>query len=588
MAEEQFVETVDNRFISKVAIEDSYTTNREVITRMLDDSLTRAHTDEILAAFPSYSLGAKKRDTQLGGNEAINSYYQFNENDDIIHPINKTTTEENSGMGRVYNETFDEQQQILYLTFGVPDYTNASSFIKDVYNQELATLMNTGDVSVVAKVGKFLGTVVGEAITFPFIPIKFISKLFSNASPSKYYDILPTMPLYYKTVNTILAHLAANMNLIAGEEGDSTNGTPNILKSHGLDILTILSRKYYYDDLAKATSPKVEELLEKLAADKFYEKNIWEKGVDGAAAGITEALLYVGFRVEKSTDSSESAGNSTKEPDLLGKLNSTVSAARETTFNLAGLREGGVGEALNKMYEGALGFAQGITQSMGINGGVELLKGSGFVDMPELWASSSFSKSYTFNFQLRTPYGDPVSIFYSLYVPLAMLLAGAFPRSVGQNSYTSPFLVRAFCQGMFAIPMGIIDSINITRGASEYGWNDNMLPTQIDISFTIKDLSPIMHIAIADGGISDWANIIGQNSSFQEYMLTLGGANIAQRVLKLELLKNRSKALLKILSNNKLNPLMIGFSLANTKLGRLITKLNPVSRLPGAVTNPEG
>lgn len=575
-------ETVDNRYAARSYLGESFTTNKASIEAMLDDNLTKGYTSAIVDSFPSHSLTEKRRDTQVGGNDAINCYYQFNENDDIIHPINKVNSDGTSGLGRVYNETFDQQQQIVYLTFGVPDFTNAANFVKDAYNQDLATLMNTGDVSIMTKIGKFVGWAVGTALTLPYQPIKFLSEKFGDLSSSKYYDLRPTMPLYYKTVNTILAHLASNMNLIPDEEGGSTEGVPNILKNHGLDILTILSRKFFYDNVVQQTGENVEKYLDQLMKDVDYERNIWTRLTDGVKLGVTEAMLYVGFRVEKSSDSSEQASNSTKELDFLGAINSQVSAGREATFNFGALRETGVGSALESVYKAAEGLISGALDSVGIQGGAEIMKGSGFLDVPEIWSGSSFSKSYSFTFQLRTPYGDPVSIFYSLYIPLAMLLAGAFPRSVGQNAYTSPFLVRAYCKGMFAIPLGIIDSIQIQRGASEYGWTDNMLPTQIDVTFTIKDLSPIMHVAIADGGISDWLAIFGQNSAFQEYMLTLSGANIADRVLKLSQFKNRKKALTKILMNNKLNPMMMGFDIMNTKVGRLIIRLNPVSRIPGA------
>src|SRR5699024_8216171 len=93
-----------------------------------------------------------------------------------------------------------------------------------------------------------------------------------------------------------------------------------------------------------------------------------------------------------------------------------------------------------------------------------ILTGTIFVDIPEIWQSSSFSKNYSFNITLRAPYGDKVSIFQSIYIPLAMLIALAFPRSGGRNAYGTPFLIRAYSSGMFAIPLGIIDSFSITRG----------------------------------------------------------------------------------------------------------------------------
>ena len=583
---ENYTNRVNCKYITQVKIGDSFQTNKAAINYILSGNHPNHPKDSsIIDTLPPYALTAKRRDTHVGGNDAVNSYYQFCENDDVVHPINQVNSD-SSGMGRVYNETFDEQQQIMYMSFGVPDFTNAATFIGKAYDTDLAKLMNTGDFSTLNSIGQFLGSTLGTVITLPFLPIKFLGKLLAEASPSKYYDFQPSMALYYKMVNVILAHIAVNMNLsYDSDSGGSPAGIPGILRTHGLDILSILSRKHWYDDMVGSDDLKTDDLVKELQGNVDYEKNIWEKGMDGVKFGLTEALRYVGFRIEKSTDSVETATNSTKEPEILGFINSQVQSAQSRAFNLNTVRETTVGQAVDAVYQGVSGVISGIAQSVSLTGGVEVLKGSGFVDIPEVWASSSFSKNYSFDFQLRTPYGDPFSIFYSLYIPLALLMAGAFPRSVGQNAYTSPFLVRAYCQGMFAIPLGVIDSITIRRGAQEYGWTQasgNMLPTQIDVSITIKDLSPIMHIALADGGMKEWMNVLGQNSSFQEYMLTLSGANIAQRTLKLQLAKKRIATLTKIAVNNKLNPMMFGFSLTNTALGRALTTLTPISRLPGS------
>ena len=608
---DQIQEAVDNKYVSRVTFGSDYTTNREVLANILNssDDASEIGSDtvkELLNAMPEYALKGKKRDTHIGGNDVINSYYQFNENDDLIHPLNKTGNYDGAGMGRVYNETFDENQQTIYMSFGIPDFTNAASFIAGAYNDDLAKLMNNGDSDVIAKLAGFIGKTLGTIITLPLIPLRWAIKLLtSEASPGKYYDFKPTMSLYYKTVNVILAHIAANMDLVevvekgadaSAKSGDAPPGVPDLIKTHGLDILTILSRRHWYDNLAKAggagdaANPKTDEILKQLSADQLYEQKIWKGVMNGGELALTESLRYVGFKLEKSTSSSESASNSTKEAAFLSMVNGQVSAGREATFAMSSLANAGlIGGAMKTVYGAIEGVVKGVADSVGLIGGVEMLKGAGFLDVPELWANSHFAKSYTFSFQLRSPYGDPLSIFYSLYIPLAMMLAGALPRSVGQNTYTSPYLVRAFSQGMFAIPLGIIDSINIKRGNAEYGWanGSGMLPTEIDIDFTIKDLSPIMHVALMDGGFEDWLKIFGQNSTFQEYLLTLSGVNIAQRSLVLERLKQRSKALLKILSNNKLNPMMIGFSLGNTKLGRVMTMMTP-SQLPGRVKKQTG
>ena len=49
------------------------------------------------------------QDTRVGGNDAINCLWQFNRDDDIVHPVNETmkggTKYERLGMGRVYAAT---------------------------------------------------------------------------------------------------------------------------------------------------------------------------------------------------------------------------------------------------------------------------------------------------------------------------------------------------------------------------------------------------------------------------------------------------------------------------------------------------
>ena len=70
----------------------------------------------------------------------------------------------------------------------------------------------------------------------------------------------------------------------------------------------------------------------------------------------------------------------------------------------------------------ASGFAEGLAQSVGL-GGLMALTGRGFVDIPKMWESSSVSMpSMNYTIELRSPYGNKMSLFQNIYVPLAMLL----------------------------------------------------------------------------------------------------------------------------------------------------------------------
>ena len=77
--------------------------------------------------------------------------------------------------------------------------------------------------------------------------------------------------------------------------------------------------------------------------------------------------------------------------------------------------------------------------------------------------------------------------------------------------------------------MGIITGLTVTRGA-ECCWNDDGLPTQIDISIEIKDL----YKSLMMSRINDFKNglnimkSIANNTSYQDFLANMAGLNIGQ------------------------------------------------------------
>lgn len=520
--------------------------------------------------------------TELGGNDAINCYWSFNENDDIIYPNYAIDPEHcTRGLGRVYAETYQKTQVVVWMTFGVPKYNSIWQFYKRAINPELASAMHSG----VASTGFTLGRIFGGALVFTFrmatLPLYVMTQIghvFTTYRITKYFELRVTMPLWFRAVNDMMATVAVNMGIqqndlgtINDQDSDTINYNPNNVPGmmrYGLDIYSIMTKRARY--IAERNGRKApingEELL------KLYEENEgdpekiagsnpesassagwFSKLYDAYMASGTGSNTFVGFKVEKSTDASESISNSTAQSELQEQLNQTAKSVASTKFRHMG---GDTGTAVGNIVTGAISglndVLAGAANSMGVGGLAGLALGSGYISIPEVWQDSSFSSSYSFSAQCVAHYCDRVSIFQN-YMPLFMLLAGALPRQAGENSYVQPFLVRAYCQGRFAVPVGIIDSVSIKRGADEYGWTEDGFPTRLDISWTIKDLTPLLFLSLAGSGgttnnkdifsgiLDDLSAVFSSNTSMQEYLSTLGGLGLKERILGFDQLKRKLK-----------------------------------------------
>ena len=301
---------------------------------------------------------------------------------------------------------------------------------------------------------------------------------------------------------------------------------------------------------SNTSGPEREELLKKLkevrqknssmgansnASDtnSVFDDNYGVSWGDKFQASMFGATQYVGFRIDRSVDASESFSNSTSPSEFAQTFNDGVRSANNQQLKSILSGTTGIG-----IVDGLLSQVKGIFQAVGdtiegmtgidffTNLGSAVISGA-YLDIPEQYAGSDFGKSHSINLQLRSPYGDMISIYQSIIVPLSMILAGCLPRAGGDNSYVQPFLCRVYCKGMFSVPMGIIDSVNVKRGSSEFGWTYQNLPTCVDVSISIKDMSPVMYMTMADG---IFTSIIAQDSAFKEYMLTLSGVGLWERL----------------------------------------------------------
>ena len=588
-----------------------------------DPTITRILTDinNEWSASPQYFSKGKCRDTSLGGNDAINCYSQFNETDDVAeHPFLVTTAGGTpTGMGRVYSEVYDDQQQIMYLTFGVPQFNQLTSFYSKAIVEDLARLMNNGQDSIAGGLmGLMTGAVVATFISLPAMPLAFIFNILGGLDTvpiTKYYDFKSAMPLYYRCVDSMVLHLAINMGLtkdtfllspqssrtaggnisslsveeqvkqsIQTNAGTPTSGLPEIFGKYGFSIYKLLCKKYkYMDGSFNGPAQSSDEALR--GGDQLTDVtsgNFQQNFVTAFNSQLYDATMFIGFRIEKGADNSESVANETGESSIAQQINSKAQSGRDARFATADGNFDG-GGLVDSLMGAVSSIVSGLADATIGKSIKSVIAGAGVIDIPDVWKSSSFSKSYHFNMSLRSPYGDPYSIMQNLYIPLAMLVAGGFPRGIGQAAYTAPFVCRAYCKGMFAVPLGMITSMSIKRGADQFGWNTQRLPTCIDISFEIKDLSPAMYLAAGEGGTWEaLKDCFSANSNFQEYLMTLSGMGLADRLVWTRNLRRKAQYLMGQVTTSKFSPFYWGATLGNTLPARMLSAFVPSTRLPNS------
>ena len=207
----------------------------------------------------------------------------------------------------------------------------------------------------------------------------------------------------------------------------------------------------------------------------------------------------IAFYADAGTTVDDSFSNTTTQSQLSSALNSLSDTGREMNFLIGNVgSEAGLKldkltgaedlqnnmENVRKTVDDILG--SGNIMSNILNKAQTILAGGRMV-FPEIWADSSFSRSYSCKMRLVSPCGSKLSVFLNILVPIYHLLALCLPRqSIGQ-SYYSPFLIRAYYKGLFNIDMGIMTGLSITKGA-EGEWTPDGIPTVAEVNFEIKDM----------------------------------------------------------------------------------------------------
>jgi len=307
---------------------------------------------------------------------------------------------------------------------------------------------------------------------------------------------------------------------------DALNGTP----------LQLALQRWYntpageraLDDQGK--DPKRGEITKDASAvDRF---------MNYALAEARDGAQFVSFYIQEGGTASESFSNSTRAPDIGEKFNSVSSGVRQARINFA---DGNTGIApIDAAIGAATEFINGAVGGIQMSG-LLALAGNALTDIPKVWDSSTSSlPRMDYTIQLRSPYGNKLSRFQNLLLPLAMILVGGLPRSTGAQSYGAPFLVELYDKGRAQTRLGMIESINVTRGVGNIGWNQDDEFLGIDVQFSVVDLSSIMHMplgtssgpldVIRPGGLN--RAFFGDDTAFTDYLAVLSSMGLADQIYR--------------------------------------------------------
>lgn len=384
----------------------------------------------------------------------------------------------NTDLGRVYSERIMGRIPLMLIAPGEPDFL--AGFSNDDKNAVISAL--TGVVSAISS------------------DIK-LDKLVSETG--KYYSFKYAGNIYWDYVNPIMQSAAYLMGL-----EDYTYG----LEGKGNTLSNTPLSSY---DWSKNYSPEVYQY--------------WRQGGQNC----------ISFYIESETQISDNFSNEDTQSQLASKVNGFSDMARELQFLLGGTKSAlgytidqkenantlkdnqNLGDTMGGMFSDMGAFSNFMRQ---ITGGFQTVLNGGKLIFPNIWSDSSFFKTYDITFKFVIPDYDDYSWYVGILAPLVHLLCLTLPRQSGPNGYISPFLVKAFYKGLFNCEMGLITSLNVTKG-SEGGWTKSGLPTSVNVSMTIKDLYSNMAITATDAGS---LTTIVSNTIFMDYLSNLCGVNISE------------------------------------------------------------
>jgi hypothetical protein len=276
-----------------------------------------------------------------------------------------------------------------------------------------------------------------------------------------------------------------------------------------------------------------------------YEDNPNDRTWAGDVADLVQTAFSGGldaitFRVDGGVGPvTDSFSNSHSPSPMASKFNSVVKAANDFRFDVAGGATGIgiIDSVVNTIKEGAIGALSGT-----VIGNIPLaLVNNSYVKIADHWDGSTTNlHKESYSITSHCNYAHPYEQIMKIWVLLALFLPMVAPNTAGGSTYTSPFMLKAFCKSRSIIRTGMMESLSFTLGSGDGGWTLDRRPLNIKIDFTIVDLEPLITVPI-DRSISllDMTNpsqvanrLFNDDTAYNNYLSRLTGIDYLDTVMK--------------------------------------------------------
>lgn len=243
-------------------------------------------------------------------------------------------------------------------------------------------------------------------------------------------------------------------------------------------------------------------------------------------AAVRGGGAYLNLKVDHVGSFTDSADNSITSIPAEDAVKQLSASAKSVSYSFSGGNiAGGIDKALGYFKDFAVGALDGVT--FGLASAIPALSGGGFIDIPKMWDDSTFTSPTTsFTVPLLSPSADTISKLMYEWIPLAAVMAGSFPRAIGNSSYSSPFLCSAFMKGKLKIDLGMITAISIQRSTANLGYDKQGRALGIDLTFTVSDFSNKMTAPVNNSAISTFFSSFDDSSAINRYISTIAARDL--------------------------------------------------------------